>query len=201
MRHYKKWARLETSASYRPGSTMLQHWDTKPHIIAASGDDGWFDWEAELPRQVPWRELLIAEDEGRPVGVLQVIDPAQEESHYWGDVAPNLRAIDIWIGDESDLGRGLGCILPSVAAFQIPGWWGIDRCTATRARNAFTSDSGSAGSSGEHSAWTNVSYIGSTAMPGSSVMRKHEILIRLSLAAFHITPLMHEPGGGPSSSF
>lgn len=95
--------------------SILRHWDTKPHVIAASGDDGWFDWEAELPRQVSWRELLIAEDEGRPVGVLQVIDPAEEESHYWGDVAPNLRAIDIWIGEESDLGRGLGSTMMHLA--------------------------------------------------------------------------------------
>jgi aminoglycoside 6'-N-acetyltransferase len=95
--------------------SILRHWDTKPHVIAASGDDGWFDWEAELPRQVSWRELLIAEDEGRPVGVLQVIDPAEEESRYWGDVAPNLRAIDIWIGEESDLGRGLGSTMMHLA--------------------------------------------------------------------------------------
>ena len=95
--------------------SILRPWDTKPHVIAARGDHGRFDWEAELPRQVSWRELLIAEDEGRPVGVLQVIDPAEEESHYWGDVAPNLRAIDIWIGEESDLGRGHGSTMMHLA--------------------------------------------------------------------------------------
>ncbi|MHB0980574.1 MAG: Imm53 family immunity protein [Thermoleophilia bacterium] len=36
------------------------------------------------------------------------MDPAREDNHYWGEVAPNLRAIDIWIGEEADPGRGYG---------------------------------------------------------------------------------------------
>lgn len=88
---------------------LLRAWDDKPHVIAATGaDSGDFGWAAELERVVPWREFLVAEVQGRPVGVLQIIDPATEETHYWGDVAPNLRAIDIWIGEETDLGRGFG---------------------------------------------------------------------------------------------
>lgn len=87
---------------------MLQYWDRKPHVIAATGGDDGFDWEAELPRDPAWRELLIAEDAGRPIGLIQIIDPAEEETHYWGAVEANLRAIDIWIGEESDLGRGYG---------------------------------------------------------------------------------------------
>lgn len=88
---------------------LLEHWDRQPHVIAAVGDDdGSFDWEAELPRDVDWRELLVAEAEGRPVGCLQIIDPAREETHYWGDIELGLRAIDIWIGEARDLGRGLG---------------------------------------------------------------------------------------------
>ncbi len=87
---------------------LLRRWDAQPHVAAASGDDDWFDWAEELPRRVPWRELLIAGSAGRPIGFLQIIDPAEEETHYWGDVAPQLRAIDIWIGDAADLGRGHG---------------------------------------------------------------------------------------------
>lgn len=94
---------------------LLRSWDGKPHVIAATGDDGFFDWEAELPRSVCWRELLIAEDDGRPIGFLQIIDPAIEETHYWGEIAPNLRAIDVWIGEESDLGRGYGTIMMRLA--------------------------------------------------------------------------------------
>lgn len=87
---------------------LLRYWDTKPHVIAASGDDGEIDWKTELPRAVDWREFLIAEVGGRPIGMLQVIDPAREETHYWGNAEPDLRAIDIWIGEETDLGRGWG---------------------------------------------------------------------------------------------
>lgn len=47
-------------------------------------------------------------DHGRPVGFVQVIDPADEESHYWGPVGRGHRAIDIWIGSPADRGRGLG---------------------------------------------------------------------------------------------
>jgi aminoglycoside 6'-N-acetyltransferase len=43
------------------------------------------------------------------VGVVANHRPcAEEESHYWGHVAENLRAIDIWIGEVKDLRRGLG---------------------------------------------------------------------------------------------
>lgn len=87
---------------------ILRAWDEQPHVVAAAGEDGAFDWETELPRAVDWRELLIAELEGRPVGFVQIIDPAREETHYWGDCEPDLCAIDIWLGAETDLGKGLG---------------------------------------------------------------------------------------------
>ncbi|MBW8637217.1 acetyltransferase [Hoeflea sp. WL0058] len=87
---------------------ILEYWDTKPHVVWAGGEDDAFDWANELPRDPPWRQLLIAEEADRPIGFMQIIDPKEEETHYWGDVAPNLRAIDIWIGEETDLGRGYG---------------------------------------------------------------------------------------------
>ena len=86
---------------------LLRHWDEQPHTVASDPDDDW-GWETELARKPPWREQLIAEVDGRPVGFLQIIDPAEEDSHYWGDAPPNLRAIDIWIGEASDLNRGYG---------------------------------------------------------------------------------------------
>ena len=94
---------------------LLRYWDSKPHVIAAGGDDDGYDWEAELRRDPPWRELLIAEDQGRPIGLVQIIDPAEEETRYWGAVEANLRAIDIWIGEESDLGRGHGTRMMELA--------------------------------------------------------------------------------------
>lgn len=85
----------------------LRGWDEQPHVIESDPNDEW-GWEFELGRAPDWREQLIAEDDGRPVGFVQIIDPAREESHYWGDCPADLRAIDIWIGEPSDLGRGYG---------------------------------------------------------------------------------------------
>ncbi len=87
---------------------LLEHWDRQPHVQAALGSDGPFDWAAELDRNLAGVEMLIAEDDGRPVGFVQVIDPAIEPFRYWGEVGPGLRAVDIWLGDAADLGRGLG---------------------------------------------------------------------------------------------
>jgi aminoglycoside 6'-N-acetyltransferase len=86
---------------------LLQKWDEAPHVVASDPNDDW-GWEVELARTPPWREQLIAELDGRPIGYVQIIDPAEEESRYWGDIETNLRAIDIWIGEEADLGRGYG---------------------------------------------------------------------------------------------
>lgn len=86
---------------------LLRHWDRQPHVVAANPNDDW-GWEQELGRNPKWRELLIAELDGRPLGFVQIIDPRQEDSHYWGDVPAGLRAIDIWIGEAADLGRGHG---------------------------------------------------------------------------------------------
>jgi aminoglycoside 6'-N-acetyltransferase len=95
---------------------LLRRWDGDPEVAASSGDDDSQDWETELPRTVSWREFLIAEADGRPVAMLQIIDPAEEESHYWGaGVPPDLRAIDIWIGDAADRGRGLGSAIMRAA--------------------------------------------------------------------------------------
>lgn len=97
---------------------LLEYWDTKPHVIFATGADEPFDWKPEVARNEPWLEILIAEADGRPIGVVQIIDPLNEVSHYWGDVEPNLRAIDIWIGEESDLGRGYGTEMMRLALKQ-----------------------------------------------------------------------------------
>jgi aminoglycoside 6'-N-acetyltransferase len=86
---------------------VLRSWDEQPHVIDSSPNDVW-DWEYELPRIHDWRELLIAEVNSRPVGFVQIIDPEKEETHYWGDAPPNLRALDIWIGESTDLNKGYG---------------------------------------------------------------------------------------------
>lgn len=86
---------------------LLRHWDRQPHVIAGKGEEDW-QWETELARSPAWREQLIAESGGDPVGFLQIIDPALEQGHYWGDIANGLRAIDIWIGEPGLTGRGIG---------------------------------------------------------------------------------------------
>ncbi len=93
---------------------LLRHWDEQTHVLAADPNDDW-GWDVELARSPIWREQLIAEIEDRSIGFIQIIDPALEDSHYWGDVAPNLRAIDIWIGEESDLGKGYGTQMMKLA--------------------------------------------------------------------------------------
>lgn len=99
---------------------MLTRWDSQPHVIAATGDDD-SNWSEEIREADEWTEHLVAELDGRPIGVIQIIDPAREHTHYWGEVAENLRAIDIWIGEESDLGHGYGAEMMARA---------LDRCFA-----------------------------------------------------------------------
>jgi aminoglycoside 6'-N-acetyltransferase len=93
---------------------LLRHWDEQPHVINSDPDDDW-GWEVELDRSVDWREQLIAEIDGRAIGFVQIIDPAREDSHYWGDIPENLRAIDIWIGEETDLNKGYGTKMMQLA--------------------------------------------------------------------------------------
>src|SRR3954447_14842129 len=89
---------------------LLAMWDEDPDVNAALGGRSadWYDWPAELARDVRWRELLIVEEDGRPIGFIQIADASEEESHYWGDVAPGTWSLDIWIGAPADRGRGLG---------------------------------------------------------------------------------------------
>jgi len=93
---------------------LLRHWDQQPHVIASDPNDDW-NWETELMRSPDWREQLIAEVDGRPIGFIQIIDPAREETHYWSCTKPGRRAIDIWIGEASDLGHGYGTQMMKLA--------------------------------------------------------------------------------------
>lgn len=99
---------------------LLRHWDTQAHVLASDPNDDW-EWEVQLTRDPPWREQRVAEVGGRPIGFLQIIDPALDDEHYWGEVGPGLRAIDIWIGEAEYLGRGYGTRIMR---------WAIGRCFA-----------------------------------------------------------------------
>lgn len=99
---------------------LLEYWDTKPHVTACDPDSDW-EWEKELQRSPTWREQLMAEFNTKPIGIIQIIDPAEEETKYWGQVEPNKRAIDIWIGEAYNLNKGYGTIMMKFA---------IERCFA-----------------------------------------------------------------------
>jgi aminoglycoside 6'-N-acetyltransferase len=109
---------------------LLRHWDEQPHVISSDPHDDW-QWEAELGRACDWREQLIAEEDGRPIGYLEILDPYRDEEHYWGEVPPNLRAIDIWIGEAADLNRGYGTRMMRMA---------IERCFADPSVTAIIND-------------------------------------------------------------
>ena len=96
-------------------AAMLAAWDREPHVIACSSDDhllevafDGIDWTDELTQSIYELDYRVAEANGQPVGVLAICDPHTEPSHYWGEIEPNLRAIDIWIGPAEWLGRGVG---------------------------------------------------------------------------------------------
>jgi aminoglycoside 6'-N-acetyltransferase len=120
---------IEAKIALRPMTLadvhLLDLWDRQPHVIAATSDDpsqskafGDTYWPDELALVAPDNQYFIAELDGRPIGAMQIIDPRTEATHYWGDVEPDLRAIDIWIGMAEDLGKGYGETMMR-RAFQI----------------------------------------------------------------------------------
>ncbi|MEM9544855.1 MAG: GNAT family N-acetyltransferase [Bacteroidota bacterium] len=117
---------MTSTITLRPASLkdlpLLQYWDTKQHVIDCDPDEDWH-WEEELRHDPPWRDQFVAELNGEPLGFLQIIDAHEEETHYWGEVAPHTMAIDIWIGEEENLNKGYGTIMMQIAierCFQDP---------------------------------------------------------------------------------
>lgn len=110
---------------------LFDAWDKQPHVIAATSDDPDAqkafedaEWIEEILSDDPASTYFVAEVDGRPIGAMQVIDPMLERTHYWGaDCAPNLRAMDIWIGEPDCLGKGFGTEMMTLAindAFSDP---------------------------------------------------------------------------------
>jgi len=50
---------------------LVQYWDTKQHVIDCDPDEEW-DWEFELQQNPEWREQLVAEWDGKPIGFIQI---------------------------------------------------------------------------------------------------------------------------------
>jgi aminoglycoside 6'-N-acetyltransferase len=115
---------LDPHITLRPATMAdiptFDRWDLEPHVISATSDDpdapkafGETYWPDEIAMQDEYYQYFVAElaspdGSRRPLGGMQIIDPHNERTHYWGEVEPNLRAVDIWIGDAGDLGKGYG---------------------------------------------------------------------------------------------
>jgi aminoglycoside 6'-N-acetyltransferase len=108
-----------TRIALRPATAAdvpwFELWDHDPTVIAATSDDpnattafASAVWEEEIAAESDVSRYYVAELDGRPIGAMQIIDPHLEPTHYWGEIAPNLRAVDIWIGAAADRGRGYG---------------------------------------------------------------------------------------------
>ena len=100
---------------------LLIAWDDDSDVAAALGGRSadWYDWPTELTREIRWRELLIIEEDGRPIGFIQLADAVDEESHHWGDVARGTWSLDVWIGSPDDRGRGLGAEAMRAALWRL----------------------------------------------------------------------------------
>ena len=121
-------ARVTLRRATPEDAAWLDIWDTDADVIACSTDDPdaevAFDdveWRTELASQDEFSQYFVAELDGRPIGAMQICDPHLETSHYWGEIAPNLRAIDIWIGAPTDRGKGYGTTMMRLA---------LERCFA-----------------------------------------------------------------------
>jgi len=96
-------------------ASLLERWSRQPHVIVATTDDPAAErafegavWAEELAAQSDASRYWIAELGERAIGAMQISDPELEPTHYWGEVAANQRAIDIWIGEPDALGQGYG---------------------------------------------------------------------------------------------
>jgi aminoglycoside 6'-N-acetyltransferase len=123
-------ARLTLRRATQEDAAWLDLWDTDADVIACSSDDpnatiafASTEWAEELAAQDEHSQYFIAELDGRPIGAMQICDPHMEASHYWGEIAPNLRAVDIWIGAPGDRGKGHGREMMRLA---------LQRCFADR---------------------------------------------------------------------
>jgi aminoglycoside 6'-N-acetyltransferase len=102
---------LDSSIVLRPASvadrSLFDRWDREPDVISATTDDPTAE---KAFADTYWPDELAAQNEldGRPIGAMQIIDPHLESTHYWGEIRPNLRALDIWIGEPDCRGKGYG---------------------------------------------------------------------------------------------
>ena len=85
---------------------MLADWLTRPHVTAAGWDHALLDdLESFGAAVAPY----IAYEDAEPVGYIQSYVAAAAGNGWWIDERdPGVRGIDLFIPDESRLGKGLG---------------------------------------------------------------------------------------------
>ncbi len=108
---------FEFRAVTKKDAALLKRW-----IASPDWQDWWDEPDLEV-RQIMEHldsdsfEPIIVELNGKPVAYVQTHDPHMEEDHPYQDQPFGTLGIDISIGEESDLNKGLGTeILKSLAA-------------------------------------------------------------------------------------
>jgi len=98
---------------------LVAAWRRKPHVAAWWGgpptdEEVRDDLLPDFGSEVLWR--FIAELDGAPVGLVQAYDVMRCDPAWWRDETdPGARGIDLFLGEEALLGRGLGARM--IAAF------------------------------------------------------------------------------------
>ena len=93
---------------------LLQFWDTQEHIINCHNDTHdqiELDWSEEINNPIPEIQNYIIQHKNEAIGVVQIQDIFNEPYQYWSSwsgFAPNIYAIDIWIGNVDYLNKGFG---------------------------------------------------------------------------------------------
>jgi len=98
----------------RAHAVLLRGWESAPHLAGQLSGDDW-QWETELRAPHAIRQPLIAELGGRPIGFIEILEPALDPEGYWGDAPAGLCALDIWIGEPGALGQGCGSTMMRLA--------------------------------------------------------------------------------------
>ena len=94
---------------------LLEEWLNRPHVMKAIGAVDTPEWDFREAIALACIQPLIAELDGCPIGYVEILDAANDPDQYWGPVSSDIRALDIWIGDEANTGKGFGRCMMTAA--------------------------------------------------------------------------------------
>ena len=78
---------------------FLLHWQKDKKANASAQRLLQRDWETYSFKQESWNRLLLVMYTRKPIGLIEIIDPQQEESHYWGIMPKDQRAINFYLAE------------------------------------------------------------------------------------------------------